>query len=72
MGSKTRTKNERRQRHITQLERRATFLRDRIAAYREDGNPSYDKAELAAITYALAVIRNLIEAGIVEEFELRV
>lgn len=42
---------------MSALERRHAFLERRIATYREDGNPSHDKAEKAALDLALGVLR---------------
>jgi hypothetical protein len=43
--------------HIRQLRRRCTHLRDRIANYKGRSD-SYDRAELAALTWALDEINN--------------
>lgn len=40
------------------LERRMAFLKDRIANYRADGNPSRDKAELSALQWATDLMKD--------------
>lgn len=49
------------------LQRRRQFLVQRVANYRKDGNPSYDKAELTALNWAISVINGCDSAGILEE-----
>lgn len=43
--------------YMEAIERRIGWLERRIADYRNDGNPSRDMTELAALQWALAVIK---------------
>lgn len=52
---------------VEALERRRDFLAERVANYRPDGNPSFDKAELGALNWALRIIHNCEQADILKE-----
>lgn len=52
---------------IKTLRRRRDWLAARTATYRPEGNPSHDKAELAALEWAIAVIEEARSRGILEE-----
>lgn len=50
-------------RRLAALKRRADFLEHRIANYRPDGNPSRDRAERAALLWAIKLIADDGEGG---------
>ena len=54
---------------VRALERRRDFLAGRIASYRRDGNPSHDKAEAQAISWALRIIRAADREEILRDLE---
>lgn len=59
----------RRRDRIETPERRQRFLASRIATYRADGNPSRDRAELAALGWAVQIIRAAEKSGLLDELE---
>ena len=59
--------NIKERKRVEALERRRDFLAGRISTYRPGGNPSFDKAELSALNWALRIIRNCESADILKE-----
>ena len=53
---------------LASLRRRRDHLSSRVADY-QGGNPSYDKAELAALSWAIRIIENCAVAGVLKEVE---
>lgn len=51
------------------LRRRRDHLAERVAHYRKDGNPSHDRAELSALSWAIRIIENAAMAGVLKEVE---
>lgn len=54
---------------LNTLRRRRDHLAQRVATYRADGNPSRDKAELSALSWAIRIIENVAMAGVLEEVD---
>lgn len=48
--------NRREQGRVAQLERRATWLKQRTDSYKGK-DPSYDKAELSALLWAISIVK---------------
>lgn len=59
---------EQRDRMLT-LRLRREQLKERIAGYRKDGNPSFLQAELGALSWAIRIIENAAMAGALDELE---
>ena len=62
--------NRRQARKVGALERRRRTLKARIAEYRQTGDPDRARAELAAIDWALRIVRAADEDGLLAELEV--
>lgn len=63
------TSARRRRERAAALERRRDFLAKRIRHYRPDGDPNRDRAELAALNWALQIIRAAERSDVLDELE---
>lgn len=68
MSNATLTPVQRRNRRLAVLKRRRDFLADRITNYRGK-NASRDKAELAALSWAIQVVQAAKAEGVIDDLE---